>query len=69
VTSGTIFHSRKLPIRDYLAAVAIFCNNVKGISALALGRDLNVQYKTSFILAHKLREVLGSQITIPIFPN
>jgi len=26
VTSGTIFASRKLPIRDYLAAIAIFVN-------------------------------------------
>jgi transposase-like protein len=32
VTSGTIFASRKLPIRDYLAAIAIFVNVVKGIS-------------------------------------
>ncbi len=37
VTSGTIFASRKLPIRDYLAAMAIFVNAVKGISALQLG--------------------------------
>ena len=29
VTSGTIFASRKLPIRDYLAAIAIFVNAVK----------------------------------------
>src|SRR6478672_4064139 len=35
VTSGTIFASRKLPIRDYLAAIAIFCNEVKGKSMLA----------------------------------
>ena len=34
---------------------------VKGISALQLGRDLNVQYKTAFVLAHKLREAIGSQ--------
>jgi len=69
VTSGTIFHSRKLPIRDYLAAVALFCNNVKGISALALGRDLNVQYKTAFVLAHKLRETMGSQVHNPDSPE
>ena len=69
VTSGTIFHSRKLPIRDYLAVVAIFCNNAKGISALALGRDLNVQYKTVFVLAHKLRETMGSQIHNPDEPE
>jgi transposase-like protein len=59
VTSGTIFASRKLPIRDYLAATAIFTNAVKGISALQLGRDINVQYKTAFVLAHKLREAIG----------
>src|SRR5271166_4732909 len=29
VTRVTIFASRKLPIRDYLAAIAIFCNEVK----------------------------------------
>ena len=56
VTSGTIFASRKLPIRDYLAAIAIFVNAVKGVSALQLGRDLDVQYKTAFVMAHKLRE-------------
>ena len=60
VTSGSIFSSRKLPIRDYLAAVCIFVNAVKGVSALQLGRDLNVQYKTAFVLAHKLREAIGS---------
>jgi transposase-like protein len=59
VTSGTIFASRKLPIRDYLAAIAIFVNAVKGVSALQLGRDLDVQYRTAFVLAHKLREAVG----------
>ena len=58
VTSGTIFASRKLAIRDYLAATAIFVNAVKGVSALQLGRDLDVQYKTAFVLAHKLREAM-----------
>ena len=61
VTSGTIFASRKLAIRDYLAATAIFVNAVKGISALQLGRDLDVQYKTAFVLAHKLREAISAE--------
>ena len=38
VTSGTLFHSRKLPIRDYLAAVAIFVNGAKG-HADGIGRS------------------------------
>ena len=60
VTSGTIFASRKLPIRDILAAIAIFVNGAKGYPALQLSRDLNVQYKTAFVMAHKLREVIGA---------
>ena len=60
VTSGTTFHGRKLPIRDYLMAIAIFANAAKGISALQLGRDLDVSYKTAFVLAHKLREAMGA---------
>lgn len=34
VTSGTIFASRKLPVRDYLLAITIFVNGAKGHSAL-----------------------------------
>ena len=62
VTSGTIFASRKLPIRDLLAAIAIFTNGAKGHSALQLSRDLGVQYKTAFVLTHKLREAIGSEL-------
>ncbi|PKP79023.1 MAG: IS1595 family transposase [Alphaproteobacteria bacterium HGW-Alphaproteobacteria-3] len=61
VTSGTVFSHYKLPMRDYLAAVAIFVNAVKGVSALQLSRDLGVQYRTAFVLAHKLREALASE--------
>jgi len=42
ITSGTLFASHKLPLRCYLAAIAIFCGEVKGKSALALSRDLCV---------------------------
>ncbi len=61
VTSGTIFANHKLPLRIYLAAIAIYTNAVKGISALQMSRDLDVQYKTSFVLAHKIRESLMEQ--------
>jgi transposase-like protein len=60
VTSGTIFASRKLPIRDYLLAIAIFVNGAKGHSALQLSRDLDCQYKSAFVMAHKIREAMGA---------
>jgi transposase-like protein len=62
ITSGTLFASHKLPLRGYLAAIAIFCNEVKGKSALALSRDLNVSYKCAFVLLHKLREAMAEEL-------
>jgi transposase-like protein len=62
ITSGTLFASRKLPLRAYLMAVAIFCNEVKGKSMLAMARDLGVAYQTSFVLAHKMREATASEV-------
>lgn len=62
VTSGTIFASRKLDFTDMLGAICIFVNAAKGLSALQLSRDLDVQYKTAWVLAHKLREALGRTI-------
>ena len=62
ITSGTLFAWHKLPLRSYLLAVATFCNEVKGKSALALSRDLDVQYKTAWVLAHKLREAMATEV-------
>ncbi len=62
ITSGTLFASHKLPLRAYLAAIAIFVNEVKGKSALALSRDLCVSYKCAFVLLHKLREAMAEEL-------
>src|ERR1700709_2248249 len=59
-TSGTLFAWHKLSLRTYLMAIVVFCNEVKGKSMLALSRDLDVQYKTAFVLGHKLREAVPS---------
>lgn len=61
VTSGTIFASRKLSFTDLLAAICLFVNGSKGMSAVQMSRDLDVQYKTSFVLCHKLREALAAE--------
>jgi transposase-like protein len=62
ITSGTLFASHKLPLRCYLAAIALFCNEVKGKSALALSRELSVSYKCAFVLLHKLREAMAAEL-------
>lgn len=61
LTSGTIFANRKMPLRDILLAIAIFTNGAKGYAALQLSRDLDCQYKTAFVLSHKIREALAAE--------
>ncbi|MBB1090028.1 IS1595 family transposase [Rhodopseudomonas palustris] len=62
ITSGTLFASHKLPLRGYLAEIAVFCNEVKGKSALALSRDLGLSYKSAFVLLHKLSEAMAEEM-------
>jgi hypothetical protein len=64
-TSGTLFAFHKLEIRDYLAAIVFVCDEGKGKAVLALSRDLDVQYKTALVLAHKLREALAAELKGP----
>lgn len=62
VTSGTIFASRKMDFVDLLAAICIIVNASKGVSMVQLSRDLDCQYKTAFVLAHKLREAMALEV-------
>lgn len=60
VTTDTLFHARKMAMRDILAAIALFVNGASGASALRLSRELNIQHKTAFVLLHKLREAMAA---------
>ena len=59
MNSGTIFASLKMAFVDRLAAICIIVNGASGIGVVQLSRDLICQYKTAFVLAHKLRGVMG----------
>ena len=61
VTSGTILHSRKLDFVDLLAAICLFVTGSKGMSAVQISRTLDVQYKTAWVLCHKMREALADE--------
>jgi transposase-like protein len=66
VTSGTIFASRKLPLRDLLAAIAVLTNEGENHSAMKLSHDLDVQYKTAWELAHRIRDAMDSSKIGPV---
>jgi transposase-like protein len=61
ITSGTMFAAHKAPIRAYLAAIAVFMNEVKGKNALALSRDLGMSHKACWVLLHKVREAMAEE--------
>lgn len=61
VTSGTIFASRKMSFTDLLAAIYLTVNASKGLSMVQLSRKLDCQYRTAFVLAHKLREAMSAE--------
>jgi transposase-like protein len=60
VTSGTILASRKLSFKTLLLALALSVHSVKGKAACELKRELGVDYKTAFVLLHKLREAVAA---------
>ena len=61
VTSGTIFASRKMAFADLVAAICITVNAAKSLSMVQLSRDLDCQYKTAFVLSHKLRQAIAAE--------
>lgn len=61
MTSETIFASRKMPVRDYLMAIALFYNAHAVQSALGLSREMKVQYRTAYSLAQRMRTLAQGQ--------
>jgi len=58
LTSGTFLHGNKLPLRKLFAALLLLADAVKGMSASQFSRQVGVQYKTAFVLMHKIRASL-----------
>lgn len=60
VRKGTIFEESHLEMHKWLQAIYLMCSSKKGVSALQLQRTLEVQYKTAWFLAHRIREAMRS---------
>ncbi len=60
VKVGTVFEHARMPLHKMLQAVHLMCSSKKGISAHQLHRVLEVQYKTAWFLAHRIREAMRS---------
>lgn len=57
---GTVFEHARLPLTKMLQAVHLIVSSKKGISSHQLSRVLEVQYKSAWFLAHRIREAMRS---------
>lgn len=58
VRVGTVFEHCRIPLHKCLQAVHLMASSKKGISAHQLHRVLEIQYKSAWFLAHRIREAM-----------
>ncbi len=56
VTTGTIMHSTKTPLQNWIVAIYSVMTARKGASAMQLSKELGVQYRTAWYMLHRVRE-------------
>src|SRR5690606_29576883 len=66
VRIGTIFEESHLPLHKWLQAIHLMVSSKKGVSAHQLHRILEVQYKTAWFLAHRIREAMRTGDLAPM---
>lgn len=59
LTSGTVLHGTRKPVRMWFLAMYLFVMSKQGISALELKRELGLNYETAWSWLHKLRSAVG----------
>ena len=65
VKVGTVFEHARMPLHKMLQAVHLIVSSKKGISAHQLHRVLEVQYKSAWFLAHRIREAMRTGDLFP----
>jgi transposase-like protein len=66
VTSGTMFHKTRTPLKVWFRAIFEFVSAKHGCSALHLSRILGLSYETAWTWLHKIRDVLVRQDREPL---
>src|SRR5277367_5002918 len=58
VTVGTVFERSKIPLCKWLAALFLMVSSKKGVSAHQMHRMLDISYKSTWFMMHRLREAM-----------
>jgi len=60
LTSGTIFHKTRVPLRKWFWAIYRMGQDKKGISAMMLRKEIGVSYPTAWIMLQKIRHAMAT---------
>ncbi len=66
VTTKTILHSTKLPLRTWLEAMFLVLKSSKGIASVALARYIGVSQKTAWKMGHAIRLLMADTDQKPL---
>ncbi len=55
-TTGTVMHSRRRPLQDWLYTIYSVLTARKGVSAMQLSKELDCHYRTAWYMLHRVRE-------------
>ncbi len=60
VTTGTILHSTKTPLPNWVYAIYTVMTARKSVSAMQMSKEIGVQYRTAWYMLHRIREACAN---------
>lgn len=64
VTSGTMLHRTRTPLRYWFWAIFLVSKDKRGHSALQLSKELNIPYDRAWLMMHKIRDAMAYRDTL-----
>ena len=61
VKTGTVMAESPLPVRKWIYAIYLDCTSLRGISAMALHRSIDVAYQTAWFMQQRIREAFAAE--------
>jgi len=59
ITAGTIFHGTKVPLVKWFWMMFFITHDKGGASALRLSKELDLYFKTTWLMLHKIRKAMS----------
>jgi len=60
-TAGTIFHKTRTSLHQWFVALFLIANDKRGLSALALSKQLGVSYQTAWAMLQRVRHAMAKR--------